>query len=135
MDAGKDAPADAINHIYRLNLITGVREIVATIGNPAYHAIQTSSGSMIIGVTYEPGRPQDTLEEASIYYSETGDNWQKIVALPYQNKGLSGRSQYAYIFPPSGVIPNNELVFSAINIAKYDGKMLSIQLPRKNSPS
>ena len=130
MDAGKDAPADAINHIYRLNLITGKREQVATIGNPAYHMVKTVAGAMIMGVTYEPGRKQNTLEEASIYYSKTGELWHKIATFPYQGQNLTGRSQYAYIFPPSGVIPDGELLFTPININKYDAKVLSINLPQ-----
>ncbi len=128
MDAGKDAPSDAINHIYRLDLTTGKRQQVATIGNPAYHMVQTESGAMVMGVTFEPGRKQDTREEASIYYSETGEFWQKLLTLPYQAQNLTGRSQYAYVFPPSGVIPDNELIFTPINIEHYDAKAMLIKL-------
>ncbi len=131
MDAGKDAPADAINHIYRLNLNTGERKRVATIGNPSYHMVQTVSGAMVMGVTYEPGRKQETQEEASIYYSETGKHWQQLLTLPYQAQNLTGRSQYAYVFPPSGVIPDNELLFTPINVEYYDAKAVSINLPIK----
>ncbi|WP_157443140.1 hypothetical protein [Colwellia piezophila] len=133
MDAGKDAPSDAINHIYRLDLTTGERQQVATIGNPAYHMVQTESGAMVMGVTFEPGRKQATREEACIYYSETGKHWQKLLTLPYQAQNLTGRSQYAYVFPPSGVIPDNELLFTPINIEYYDAKAMLIKLPNNLS--
>jgi hypothetical protein len=132
MDAGKDAPAEAINHVYRLNLATDKREQVATIGNPAYHMVQTVSGAIIMGVTFEPGRKQATKEEACLYYSETGEHWQLLASFPYQKLGLTGRSQYAYLFPPSGVIPDNELIFTPINVEQHDAKTLSIQLPTNN---
>ena len=128
MDAGKDAPSDAINHVYRLDLTTGDRQQVATIGNPAYHMVQTESGAMIMGVTFEPGRKQDTNEEANIYYSKTGEHWQKLLTLPYQAQNLTGRSQYAYVFPPAGIIPDNELLFTPINIEHYDAKALLLTL-------
>jgi hypothetical protein len=129
MDAGKDAPSDAINHVYRLDLTTGDRQKVTTIGNPAYHMVQTESGAMVMGVTYEPGRKQDTLEEACIYYSKTGENWEKLLSFPYQAQGLTGRSQYAYVFPPSGIIPDDQLLFTPINIEHHDAKAMLLTLP------
>ena len=129
MDAGKDAPRDAINYIYRLNLTTGERERIKTIGNPAYHMVQTESGAMIMGVTYEPGRKQETETCASIYYSKTGEKWQELLSLPYQAQNLTGRSQYAYTFPPSGIIPDDRLLFTPINVEHFDAKALLLKLP------
>ncbi|TPH13301.1 hypothetical protein [Litorilituus lipolyticus] len=128
MDAGKDAPKEAINHIYRLDLTSGERQQIATIGNPAYHMAQTQSGAMVLGVTYEPGRKQDTLEQASLYFSETGETWHQLLTLPYQAQHLTGRSQYAYIFPPSGIIPDDQLLFTPINIMHYDAKALLLKI-------
>lgn len=130
MDAGKDAPSDAINYIYRLNLTTGERVRLETIGNPAYHMVQTESGAMVMGVTFEPGRKQDTETKASIYYSKSGEQWQEVVSMPYQAKNLTGRSQYAYIFPPSGIIPDDKLLFTPINIENFDAKALLLSLTR-----
>lgn len=129
MDAGKDAPRDAINYIYRLNLTTGERERIKAIGNPAYHMVQTESGAMIMGVTYEPGRQQDTKTQASIYFSKTGAEWQELITLPYQAQNLTGRSQYAYAYPPSGIIPDDKLLFTPINVEHYDAKALLLKLP------
>jgi hypothetical protein len=130
MDAGKDAPSDAINYIYRLDLTTGKRDRIKTIGNPAYHMVQTKSGAMVMGVTYEPGRKQDTKTQASIYYSKNGDEWQELLTLPYQAKKLTGRSQYAYIFPPSGIIPDDKLLFTPINVEHYDAKAMFLPLSK-----
>jgi hypothetical protein len=130
MDAGKDAPSDAINYIYRLDLTTGNRERIETIGNPAYHMVQTQSGAMVMAVTYEPGRKQDTETKANIYYSKTGEQWQNLLSMPYEAQHLTGRSQYAYAFPPSGIIPDDKLLFTPINVENYDAKALLLPLPR-----
>lgn len=67
MDAGKDAPENAINKVYCFDLDSGTREIVGEIGNPAYHAVQSKNGDMYLGVNFEPGRRQDTPEESAIW--------------------------------------------------------------------
>lgn len=128
MDAGKDAPREAINRLFRLDLAGGEPEELAIIANPAYHMVQTESGRMLLGTTFEPGRKQDSLEEAAIWSSADGQHWQKILALPYQAAGLSGRTQYAHIFPPTGVIPDTELLLTPLNVEQFDHQLLRLSL-------
>lgn len=128
MDAGKDAPADAINKLFRLHLASGERTELAVIANPAYHMTQTLSGRILLGTTFEPGRKQQSLEEAAIWSSTDGEHWQKILALPYQSAGLSGRTQYAHIFLPTGVIPDDQLLLTPLNVEQSDHQLLRLPL-------
>ena len=115
MDAGKDAPADAINHIYRYYFDTQAREQVATIGNPAYFTTPCADGSAILATTFEPGRQQDTPEQAALWRRSPKGDWQPLLALDYQDSQMATVGRYGMIYLPSGELPANQLLFTPIN--------------------
>ncbi|MCH8538761.1 MAG: hypothetical protein LAT66_13450 [Alkalimonas sp.] len=117
MDAGKDAPADAINHIYRYHFESQQREQVATIGNPAYFATPCADGSAILATTFEPGRQQDTPEQAALWRRSPQGDWQPLLALDYQDSQMATVGRYGMIYLPSGELPANQLLFTPINCA------------------
>jgi len=114
MDAGKDAPSSAINKIYKYNFNTKEKTEEAIIGNPAYLSIQSECGNIFMGINFEPGRKQDTIEQASIW-AYGGKSWSKIRAFPYQEGTVKG-SKYGFIYLPSGIFPENHMIYAALNI-------------------
>lgn len=115
MDAGKDAPASAINHIYRFDFITGQRTLQATIGNPAYAATMLADGCAVIATTYEPGRLQDTPTHAALWYRGPDRQWSKIHHRDYQWAQMNGISKYGMLFMAAGVYPADQLLFTPVN--------------------
>ena len=115
MDAGKDAPADAINLIYRHDFATGERTVLATIGNPAYAASEFTDGTAMMQTTYEPGRLQDTPEEAALWFRGADRRWRQCLALPYAPKPRPGVSRYGSILLPQGVSPAGQMLCTPVN--------------------
>lgn len=118
MDAGKDAPADAINHIYRYHFATKQREQIATIGNPAYAAVPCADGSAIMATTYEPGRQQATPEQAALWFRSKDGQWRELLALDYHDSQMATVGRYGMIYLPSGILPANQVLFTPVNCAK-----------------
>jgi hypothetical protein len=129
MDAGKDAPATAINKLYRYDFTTEVRTELAVIGNPAYFVGQFSDGTAMMQTTYEPGRLQDTPEQAALWFRNQQRQWRQVLALPYLHQPRLGVSKYGYILIPSGVSPAGQLLFSPINCQSGHYQLLQLQLP------
>ncbi|SEA57991.1 hypothetical protein [Alkalimonas amylolytica] len=118
MDAGKDAPADAINHIYRYHFASGQRERIATIGNPAYAAVPCADGAAIMATTFEPGRQQATPEQAALWFRSKDGHWQELLALDYQDSQMATVGRYGMIYLPSGTLPANQVLFTPVNCAQ-----------------
>lgn len=115
MDAGKDAPADAINLIYRYDFVANRRSVLATIGNPTYAACEFTDGTAMIQTTFEPGRLQDTPEEAALWFRGLDRKWRKCLSLPYAPHGRPGRSRYASILLPQGISSPDYILLTAVN--------------------
>ena len=115
MDAGKDAAADALNCIYRYDFSTGQRSELAVIGNPAYAACEFTDGTAMIQTTFEPGRPQDTPEEAALWFRGHDRQWRQCLGLPYAPKPRQGVSRYGSIMVPQGISPAGELLCTPVN--------------------
>ena len=115
MDAGKDAPADTINRIYRYEFASGLRTERATIGNPAYAACEFADGTAMLQTTFEPGRRQDTPEEAALWYRGKDGQWRKTLSLPYAPHPRAGVSRYGSILLPSGTSPAGQLLLTPVN--------------------
>ncbi|QHE76717.1 hypothetical protein [Hydrogenophaga sp. PBL-H3] len=115
MDAGKDAPAEAINRIYRYDFATGQRTECATIGNPAYAACEFTDGTAMLQTTYEPGRLQDTPEEAGLWFRGPDRQWRQCLALPHAPHPRPGVSPYASISLPKGTSPAGALLCTPVN--------------------
>ncbi|MCX4030038.1 hypothetical protein H0A36_01785 [Endozoicomonas sp. SM1973] len=128
MDAGRDAPAEAINKLYRYDVTSKDKQEIAVIGNPAYHGTLTTNQQMFLGVNYEPGRKQNTQEEASLWFSDDGDEWDSIVNFPYHYSGRKSGSSYGYLYLPTGISPENKIVLTASNTQKYDFTLLQIDI-------
>lgn len=118
MDAGKDAPAEAINYIYRYHFATKERTKVATIGNPAYAAVICADGNAIMATTYEPGRKQATPEQAALWRRSPDGQWQQLLALDYQDSKMATVGRYGMIYLPSGILPADKILFTPLNCAQ-----------------
>ncbi|MCG7495336.1 hypothetical protein MHO82_00495 [Vibrio sp. Of7-15] len=127
MDAGKDAPPDSKNKIYRMNVETKKRETLAEIDKPAYHIIKSCSGKMYLGTTYEIGMPNNPTKTADLWFSENGDVWDKIESLNFKPSNRKGCTKYAHLFFPTGILPDNEILITPVNTSKYDFTLLSIK--------
>lgn len=128
MDAGKDAPADAINLIYRYEFESARRTVLATIGNPAYAACEFTDGTAMLQTTYEPGRSQDTTEEAALWFRGVDRQWQPYFSLSYASKPRPGAGLYASLMLPRGVSPKEFLVVTPANCQKFSYTLISINV-------
>lgn len=115
MDAGKDAPADAINYIWRWDFTSNSRTRRCTIGNPAYAISQLNNGGAILTTTFEPGRLQDTPEQAALWYRSPAGEWHQVYSQNYLYRAMPGVSKYGMLYIPSGVVPPINLMFSPVN--------------------
>ncbi|MEW6990619.1 hypothetical protein AADZ91_08000 [Colwelliaceae bacterium 6441] len=127
MDAGKDATKEDINYIYRYDFHEEKLEQITKIDGPAYHCTQTESGGYYLGVNYEPGCKQPIDQEAAIWYSNNGIDWQKKKVLAYQASPHINGSKYAYIYQPSGIVPNDNFLFTSTNTGAHSGKLYSLE--------
>lgn len=128
MDAGKDAPANAINRIYRYDFTTGQRTERAVIGNPAYAACDLSNGTAIIQTTFEPGRKQDTPEAAALWHRNQQGEWQEIYTSPYHLDPRSKIGRYGFLLIPRGCTPAKQLLFTPANSTRMNRHLLSLPL-------
>lgn len=119
MDAGKDASADQINIIYRYDFNTQKRTEIVNIGNPAYYAIQSVDGGAWLATTYEPGRPQNTPTQATLWYRNTSGEWTKSQVFDYVPHEQSGVSKYAQLLLPGGKLPAGVVCFTPINSKQH----------------
>jgi hypothetical protein len=115
MDAGKDAPADAINRIYRYDFQTVERTERAVIGNPAYSALAFEDGTALIQTSFEPGRLQDTAEETTLWFRDLDRSWRLCYSAPYQLGAIKGAGKYGHIFLPAGTAPKDQALFTPFN--------------------
>lgn len=120
MDAGKDAPAEAMNQLYRMELdaggaATGEPELLQQVGNPVYAALSGADGGVWLQTTYEPGRLQPTPEAAALWHRPAGGAWQQLLSLDYQHQPRRGVSKYGYLLLPKGTTPAGQLLYSPVN--------------------
>lgn len=120
MDAGRGAPIESVNCIYKLNVHTKERTIQAKIANPAYHISQSTSGHMYLGTTYEPGIERKTPEAAQLWFSETGDDWLPIKSFNFKYAQRLGCTKFGHLFLPTGVIPDHNLLITPVNTDSYE---------------
>lgn len=123
MDAGKDAPADAINLLYRYDFAQATRTVLATIGNPAYAACEFTDGTAMMQTSFEPGRLQDTPEEAALWFRGHDRQWRHCLGLPYAHKPRPGLSRYGFIMLPQGVSPVGQLLYTPANSGRGQFKL------------
>lgn len=128
MDAGKDAPADACNKIMSLDIQSKDLKPLVNIGNPAYHMIRTVSGHIYMGTTYEPGMQQETEHAAALWFSKTGESWEKLKTFPYKASHRKGCTKYAYLFFPTGVSPDDMIMLTPINTVQQEFSMIKYSL-------
>lgn len=119
-DAGKDAPADVSNHIYRWDFTTGKRSRLTLIDKPAYYTNCLKDGTMAIGTTYEPGMKRYVDPTADIWLSRDGYNWLKAVSLNYKAAKHNTGTKYAMIQFPLYSSPPNSIYFTPLNVEQYD---------------
>ena len=109
MDAGKDAPADAVNRIYRFEFATGQRRELAVIGNPAYAACEFIDGTAVMQTTFDRV-------------------WRKAFSAPYRLQPGEGRGLYGMLLMPGGVQPVGQVLFTPTHCSAGNRRMHSIQM-------
>ena len=134
MDAGKDAPAEAINRIYRYEFESGLRTERAVIGNPAYAACEFADGSAIMQTTFEPGRRQDTPEEAALWYRGKDGEWRKTLNRPFASHPRVGVSRYGSILVPGGISPAGQLLMTPVNSHVGNQRLHSLLIATTHAP-
>lgn len=128
MDAGKDAPAEAINRVYRLDFVTGQRSERCVIGNPAYAACQMGGDAAILQTTFEPGRPQKTPTSAALWH-RTGDGpWIRCFEEPYQEQSSAWAGRYGAMLIPRGHSPQDQVLVTPANTRRHNGQMLTLSI-------
>ena len=128
MDAGKDAPAEAINRIYRYDFQTQERTERAVIGNPAYSALAFEDGTALVQTSFEPGRLQDTAEEATLWFRDLERCWHPCYSVPYQLNSINGAGKYGHIFLPAGMAPKGQALFTPFNSREGNYRMHLMKL-------
>jgi hypothetical protein len=128
MDAGKDAPAAAINQIYRYDFPSGQRSLLATIGNPAYAACEFTDGTAMMQTTFEPGRLQETPAEAALWFRGIDRQWRQCMSIPHVPHARAGGSRYASILLPSGTSPSGQLLCTPLNCEPWHDVLMDVRL-------
>jgi len=128
MDAGKDAPADALNRAYHLDFATGQRTERCVIGNPAYAACPMGHDAAILQTTFEPGRPQETPASATLWHRCGDGPWRECFEVPYQEQTHCWSGRYGAILIPGGRSPQNQLLMTPVNTARHNGRMLKLSI-------
>lgn len=128
MDAGKDAPAEAINHIYRFDFSSGHRSVQATVGNPVYAACDFEDGTAVMATSFEPGRKQATPSEAALWRRGADRRWQKVFVLDFAPSHRKGIGEYAHLLLPKGVMPSGAAFFTPVNTQKHNCHFLKLSL-------
>jgi len=129
MDAGKDAPAETINRIYRHDFATGQRTERAVIGNPAYAACDLNDGTAVMATNFEPGRRQDTPEEVALWHRGPDGMWRKVMSMPHMHRPRKGQGAYGQLLLPRGVSPQGHVLVTPINTRDHHYHLLDISLP------
>jgi hypothetical protein len=128
MDAGKDAPSDAINLIYRYEFAQARRSVLATIGNPAYATCEFTDGTAVMQTSFEPGRQQDTTEEAALWFRGSDRQWRQGVGIPYSSKPRYGAGRYASILIAQGISPTGKLLMTPVNCRDWNFTLLMMNV-------
>lgn len=135
MDAGKDAPADAINRIFRYDFTSGLRTERAIIGNPAYAVCEMSDGTAIMQTTFEPGRKQDTPVAASLWHRDHHGHWRQIYESPYSVDPKCKIGRYGFLLIPRGCIPAEFLIFTPANSEHMSRHLMALSLTAETRSS
>jgi len=127
-DAGQDAPADAINHIYRWDFGTERLEQLACIDKPAYYSTGLQDGSLILGTTFEPALKRPVQASADIWYSKDGWSWEALASFPFHPSGRPYATRYATVNLPLGDKSLSRLLVTPENVRKHDFCVVSIDI-------
>jgi len=123
-DAGQDAPSDCRNYLYKWDFGKKQKKQLAYIDKPAYYSTQLRNGAMVIGVTYEPAVRHEVEKSAELWFSTNGEQWEKIVVLPFQPSNRTIGTKYATVCLPLGDGSVNSVFFTPLNVDKYDFKLV-----------
>lgn len=127
MDAGQDAPADAVNRIYRHDFASGQRSERAVVGNPVYAACAFGDGAAIMQTSFEPRRRQPTPETVSLWYRHPDGDWSSLFSLSYCARPQDGVGPYGHLLIPQGVAPAGQLLCTPVNTARHAGRLLHLR--------
>lgn len=126
MDAGKDAPATTLNVVYRYEFENCRRRKVAVIGNPVYGALDLLDGRALMQSAFEPGRKQDTPEEASLWIRSENKEWVMSYSLQFKAGHSWGGTPYGMMLLPSGRVAADQVLFLPINCAVKKPRLLKL---------
>jgi hypothetical protein len=126
MDAGQDAPAEAINRIYRFDFASGQRTERAVIGNPAYAALTLDDGTAVMQTSFEPQRKQDTPAETALWRRKPDGHWALMMRLPFQAHVPCGVGRYGHLLLPVGRGPAGQVMCTPVNTASQALTLLRV---------
>ena len=92
-------------------------KVVTSIPGPAYYMVTNEEGGIYLGTTAEPG-PAVKESNATLWRRSKRKEWKQIGVFPSDMI-----PQYAIIYFPRGVIPDNFIVFSLRAMKQVDGKL------------
>lgn len=124
MDAGQDAPADAINRIFRYDFSNRERTARAVIGNPSYAACTLGNGLAVIQTSFEPLRQQATAAEVALWLRALSGGWTPLFRLPYRARTAVARQPYGHLLIPQGTSPPGQLLCTPVNTGRYNQQLL-----------
>lgn len=127
MDAGQDAPPEAINRIFRYDFVTGRRTERAVTGNPVYAACSFEDGSAVMQTSFEPQRKQDTPAEVALWWRDQQGEWGQLFRLPFQAHKPCGVGRYGHLLLPIGRAPAGQLLCTPVNTAEHALSLLLLQ--------
>lgn len=125
-DAGKDAPPDQGNYIYKWDFHTESKIRLARIDKPAYFSMRLADGRMVIAVTYEPETGHKIERCADLWTSTNGEFWLKLASLPFYPSRRTYGTQYAMLCLPLGDSSMRSIYFTPLNIRHHDFRLLRL---------
>ncbi|MEJ6008251.1 hypothetical protein WG899_22090 [Paucibacter sp. AS339] len=128
MDAGQDAPAEAVNRVFRYTFSTSEIKEIAIIGNPAYAMVHCADGGAVMATTFEPRRKQDTFRGAEIWHRQHLGQWQRIAGFEYELHRRIGVSSYGMAYLPYGMLPTRQLATTLVNCKYHKYSSVTINL-------
>jgi len=124
---GMDSPLET-SHIQRLNLQTGALDRLQELDGPAYYGTANEQGRMFLGTTVESG-PAVKDKIARVWTSQDGESWRVL-----RQHRASRLPQNGIIYFPSGILPEDYLIYRCRALAGVDDRAFVCRVPIEQPP-
>ena len=123
MDAGQDAPKEAINRIFRYDFGTHERTELAVVGNPVYAACDVGDGTAVMQTAFEPKRAAIPPHLKSLFGIE-----EQIGAGEKRYRLTTDRAVYGMLLMPRGVAPCAHVLFTPAHCVRGNGRLHALDV-------